>query len=96
MRLQPCATPSPAVWLEVLGEVDPTNNRRSVAFNESVNSTRVVAYPIEGGGDILFGTYNFTVNISEDNSNVGIAVSYFNMQLSRTRPSPSALQPLVL
>ena len=75
IRPLPCATPSPALWLQVSGEEDPTNNnRRSVILNETWNSTTNVTLPVESG-DLTFGIYQFAINFSEADSSVGFAVS---------------------
>ena len=66
--------PSPTLWLQVLGEIDPTNNQRAVVLNVNVTQNISIDLRIHGGG-ITFGTYLFTANFSEANSTVGIAVS---------------------
>lgn len=76
-RLLPCATPSPALWLQVSSKEDPANNNlRTVVWNETLtNSSNTAALEIRGGGNILFGTYQFSANFSEASSSVGFAVS---------------------
>ena len=74
----PCAMPSPAVWLQALSREDAANNNeRTLIRNETLTNTSS-ARDLEirsGGGDILFGTYQFSANFSEPNSSIRFAVS---------------------
>ena len=76
IELLPCARPSPAVHLLVLSPIDETGQApRRVLLNRTVtSSTREVVqlYQID---TLVLGTYYFTLNISEDSSTAGIAVS---------------------
>ena len=77
----PCAMPSPAIWLQALSQEDAaSNNERTLVENETLtntSSTRDLEIR-SGGGDILFGTYQFSANFSEPNSSIGFAVSKIN------------------
>ena len=81
IRVLPCAMPSPAVWLQALTREDmANNNERTLVRNETLtntSSTRDLEIR-SGGGDILFGTYQFSANFSEPNSSIGFAVSKIN------------------
>ena len=77
IRTLPCATPSPALWLLVLGEEDlANNNRRNVVLNVTWNSTTTETLDVMSDG-LSFGIYQFSVNFSrsEAGSSVEFAVS---------------------
>ena len=72
-QLLPCAEPSPAIWLQLLGQRDPVHNdQRSVQL--SVNLTASVLHEVKLGA-IPLGVYNFMVTVSQSNYSVGIDVS---------------------
>ena len=77
----PCAMPSPAIRLQALSQEDAaSNNERTLVRNETLtntSSTRDLEIR-SGGGDILFGTYQFSANFSGPNSSIGFAVSKIN------------------
>ena len=70
--LLPCRQPSPALLVQLLGQVDPVidNMRREVYKEELVNNTVV---PISSGG-IVLGTYDFLININTSTRSIGIKV----------------------
>ena len=76
-NLQPS---SPILWLQLLGEEDPTNNnQRSVLLNRNVTQSGSLDFPVTSG-DLTFGVYrfiaNFSVSESGEDSTVAIAVSW--------------------
>ena len=76
--------PSPAIWLQAFSREDAaSNNQRTLVRNETltnISSTRDLEIR-SGGGDIVFGTYQFSANFSEPNSSIGFAVSSTNDKL---------------
>lgn len=79
LTVLPCAEPSPAVRIELLGQIDfaVQNGQRRTQLNETLTETdSLVQYSVIISG-IVFGVYEFMVNASNSSSNIGISVSQF-------------------
>ena len=78
---------SPVLWLQLLGEEDPTNNnQRSVLLNRNMTQSGRFDLSVTSGG-LTFGVYrfiaNFSVSESGENSTIAIAVSQVECILSK-------------
>lgn len=70
--LLPCAQPSPAVLVQLLGQQDPVHdNLRKEIYSQALGNSTLI--PIVAGG-IDLDVYNVTINISIPNGSVGIKV----------------------
>ena len=77
LTVLPCAEPSPAVRIELLGQIDfaVQNGQRRTQLNETLTETNSLVHHSVIISGIVFGVYEFMVNASNSSSNIGISVS---------------------